>query len=315
VVLRITVLPEDARTWYEGPTFAATESALSGEATIELRATVRDITSAVPSSDAQWDPWPGDIRNASMTFEERLDPTAPPEVHCTAPSVDEVFSPFDVFDAAANVGVGTCDWDAVVAGDAAEHTVATVIGAYYTRDQTDDDVVVTVARPLDDFITGGGFLVLSDSSGAYPGDEGSHANAGFHVKFNKKGTNLQGGANIIVRDGGRVYQVKSNSTTSLGIDGTYAQFEAKANLTDVTDEDAPVVIGGNYVLQMRMDDVSDDGDLDVVSFALWDIRRTGNGQNATTTQHMLFSSNWDGQQTLLQQLAGGNLMVHSGRST
>ncbi|HEX5616764.1 MAG TPA: hypothetical protein VFZ83_16560 [Acidimicrobiia bacterium] len=311
VVLRVTVLPEDARTWYEGTTFAATESAESGSATVELRATVRDITSAVPETDPQWDPWPGDIRNATMTFRERA---TTPTTLCAAPAIDEVFAPFDVFDADTSIGVGTCDWTSSIAADAVEHTVATVIGGYYSRDETTDDAVVTIARPLDEFITGGGYLVLDRSSGVYAGDPGTKANFGFHVKFNTKRTNLIGGANIIVRQGDRVYQIKSNSTTSLGAAGIGAQFEAKANITDVTDEASPDVIGGNFVLQMRMEDRGEGERLDVVSFALWDIRKVGSGKTATTTQLLLFSSNWDGQRTILQQLAGGNLMVHAGRA-
>jgi hypothetical protein len=242
-----------------------------------------------------------------MSFDER--PVSPPPL-CNAAAIDEVFVPFSPFDAARSIGVGTCNWTAVVNGDASEYVVATTIGGYYLRDNSTDDTVVTVARPLPSFITGGGYLVLTDSAGQFAGATGSHANFGFHVKFNKKLTNLQGGANIIVRSGGRVYQIKSNSTTSLGVSAGVAQFEAKANLTDVTDPNAPVAIGGNYVLQMRMHDNSASGATDTVSFTLWDIRRTGSGNDATTTQLLLFSSKWTGSLTVEQTLAGGNVMVH-----
>jgi hypothetical protein len=301
----IRVLPEDARTWYHGPTFAATTSATTGSATLLPRSTVRDITSVVPA-DAAWDPWPGDIRKATLTFVDRAAASL-----CAAPSVDAVFSPFDVFIAARSIGVGTCPWVASVPIDAIEYTVGTVIGGYYVRNSGAENAVVTVARPLSSFITGGGFIVVDNSAGAFAGTDGTHANFGFHVKFNKKLTNLQGGANIIVRSGGRVYQIKSNSTDSLGVVTNTAQFEAKASITDVTDPAAPVVIGGNYVLQMRMTDVSELDAADQIGFALWDIRKTGSGQHATTTQLLLFSSNWNGNQTLTQQLGGGNLMVHT----
>jgi hypothetical protein len=305
--LVIRVLPEDARTWYQGPTFAATESATDGDAALLLRATIRDITSAVTASDAQWDPWPGDIRKATLAFDQR--PATPPPL-CAAPAVDEVFAPFDVFVASRSIGVGTCVWVAPVPGDAFEYTIGTLVAGYYTRDASVEDTVVTVARPLPSFITGGGYLVLSRSAGVFAGADGSHANFGFHVKFNKQLTNLQGGANIIVRSGGHVYQIKSNSTDSLGLSGTSAQFEAKASITDVTNPLAPVTLGGNYVLQMRMNDLSTADATDQISFALWDVRKTGSGKNATTTQLLLFSSNWDGNQTLLQRLADGNLFVH-----
>ena len=70
------------------------------------------------------------------------------------------------------------------------------------------------------FITGGGYLVMSSSSGLYPGTAGSKANFGYNVKYNKNGTNLQGSVNIIVRSGGRVYQIKGTTISSLGVAGS-----------------------------------------------------------------------------------------------
>jgi hypothetical protein len=303
--LAFDVVPEDARIWYVGTTFAATESALDGEATIELRSTVRDITSAVPPSNGQWDPWPGDVRTATVTFEERTD-----GLMCAAPGIDEVVNPFDVFDQAASVGIGACLWTTEVT-EAEEYVAATVIGGRYVRDSTNDDAVVTVARPLGEFITGGGYLVLTDSSGVFAGGDATHANFGFHVKFNRRATNLQGGVTIIVRtDDGRVLQIKSNSMDSLGVDNVgHAQFESKAALTDVTDEGAATILGGNYTLQMTMTDRSTADGEDEISFTLWDVRKAKG--NLPATRLLLFSSNWTGNATVNQQIAGGNLMVHA----
>ena len=64
---------------------------------------------------------------------------------------------------------------------------------------SEDNAVVTVAKPLNDFITGGGYLILSNSGGMKPGDEGTKNNFGFNVKFNKTGKNLQGNMNIVFR--------------------------------------------------------------------------------------------------------------------
>jgi hypothetical protein len=311
--LRIEVLPEDARVWYVGPTFAATTSARDGSATVELRATIRDITSAVPPTDPEWDPWPGDIRKAEMRFVERGDGQFVDVALCEADAVDEVFDPFDVFDTERSIGVGSCEWTADIGNsDAAQFTVGTVAGGYYARDDTRDDTVVTIAKPLDDFITGGGYLVLSESAGMFAGADASVANFGFHVKFNKSRTNLHGGVTLIVRgEDGRVYRIKSNAMDSLGIDEHgRAQFESKANLYDVTGDDQTFEVGGNYVLQMTMHDRSGDGLDDTIGFSLWDVRRTGNGRNATTTRFLLFSSHWDGNQTLEQRLDGGNVVVH-----
>jgi hypothetical protein len=130
-------------------------------------------------------------------------------------------------------------------------------------------------------------------------------NFGFNVKYNKNKTNLQGHANIIYRNGGRVYQIKSNSTTSLTVNmGTggkppsTATFIAKANLTDVTNPLAPVGLGGGYTLQMSMHDNGEPGASDTISFVL------------TDGGTLLFSSNWTGAKTEEKVITGGNLQVH-----
>jgi hypothetical protein len=48
-----------------------------------------------------------------------------------------------------------------------------------------------------------------------PGATGPKMNFGINVKHNKSGKSLQGSINIIVRNGGRVYQIKGNAMTSL----------------------------------------------------------------------------------------------------
>ena len=180
---------------------------------------------------------------------------------------------------------------------------------YYSRDVSIDDEVINVAQPLPTyFITGGGKLVLSSSAGQYAGDPDSRANFGFNVKYNKTGKNLQGNVNIIIRSGGKVYQIKTNSLQSLGVNPTpcaqatssspcTANFVGKANLIDITDPNNPISVGGNLTLQMQMTDKGKPGSSDTISFALWDGSK------------LLFSSNWNGTQTVEQILNGGNLVV------
>jgi hypothetical protein len=308
IELAIEVLPEDAVAWYVGPTFAATTSARDGTADIELRATIRDITSvpgtSVPGSGL-WDPWPGDILNATVTFfdvdtDEEL---CSAEVYLVFPSDERVLG------AETDIGVATCVWEADLKNeDAVQFDVGVAVVGYYSNDKAPERTLVTVARPLDDFITGGGYVVLSDSAGLYAGDAGSKANFGFSVKFNKKGTNLQGRVTLLVRVGGRIYRVKSNALRSLGISEEngipFAQFEAKANLVDVTDPNAPISMGGNLTLQMRMHDLGGGtAGPDTIGFSLW-------AGHQGDEQLLLFSSNWGGNQTLEQDLAGGNLQIH-----
>ena len=56
---------------------------------------------------------------------------------------------------------------------------------------------------------------MARSAGQMPGATGPKMNFGINVKHNKSGKSLQGSINIIVRNGGRVYQIKGNAMTSL----------------------------------------------------------------------------------------------------
>ena len=96
--------------------------------------------------------------------------------------------------------------------------IGIVVGGFYTRDNSNDDVLVTVTRPLDNMVTGGGYLINQDSAGLYAGDDGLRTNFGFNVKFNRQLTALQGHVTIIIRQNGFVYQVKTNAMQSLAVD-------------------------------------------------------------------------------------------------
>jgi hypothetical protein len=54
---------------------------------------------------------------------------------------------------------------------------------------------------------------------------------------------------------------------------------------------------------MTITDLGEPGAADTLSFTLWK-GKTGR------QQRLLFSSAWDGNRTVEQQLAGGNLQVH-----
>jgi hypothetical protein len=141
---------------------------------------------------------------------------------------------------------------------------------------------------------------MSQSAGLYSGVAGTKNNFGFNVKYNKSGTNLQGNINTLVRNNGRVYQIKGNSMTSLSTDpstGT-ATFNGKANIQDVTDPLNPVSIDGNATLQVTMTDRGEPGNADTIGVTVWN--KAGG---------LWFSSNWSGTKTFEQSLAGGNLVV------
>jgi hypothetical protein len=295
------VTQENARSYYTGNSlfWGATTSATSAK--VSLAATIKDITAV--SGDPAYDAFGGDIRNAKVTFVNR-DSSNAPLSGCSNLSVALVNSD-------TTVGTVTCDTTlSIGSSSGSQYNIGIVVNNYYTDNASGEDFVVTVAQPLtSNFITGGGYLVLSSSAGQYAGDPGSKTNYGFNVKYNKNGTNLQGNVNIIIRKGGRVYQIKSNSLQSLGVTPSpcakatstspcKANFTSKANLTDITNPNNPIGLGGNMTLQMQMTDKGEPGASDTISFTLW------NGSK------LLFSSKWNGTKTVEQTLGGGNLVVH-----
>jgi len=106
-----------------------------------------------------------------------------------------------------------------------------------------------------------------------------------------------------------VYQIKSNSTQSLGVDiadanAKVATFITKTNLMDITDPLNVISISGNLTLKVDMTDKGEPGTDDSIAFDLTD-------DNGT----LINSSNWTGIKTSELQLSAGNLLVHSGFST
>jgi hypothetical protein len=198
-------------------------------------------------------------------------------------------------------GIATCNTTLTTdISGGRQYTVGIVVSGYYTRNSSDDDTIITVAQPIPtNFITGGGYLVLSNSAGAVPGDAGSKTNFGFNVKYNKGGSNLQGHVNIVVRGGGHVYQIKATSLSSLGVNATAANFTSKANITDITDPLHPIALEGNATLQLWMTDNGEPGSSDTLGIQV--LNKNGG---------MWFSSNWNGNKTVEQTLGGGNLAVH-----
>jgi len=286
----IVAKKEDARATYTGALFAGTSSASTSKATVTLAATIQDITAADPASD----PEPGDIRNATVTFIDRDSDT----IIGIAPI--GLVSASDTTTATA-----TLNWVADIgSSDSESYRIGIIVDGYYTRNSPDDDEIVTVSKPLDNFITGGGYLRLSNSSGLKAGDSGKKNNFGFNVKYNKGGKNLQGKITILVRrtefDGIHVYQIKGNVMTSLAVnrDTGTATFNGKASIQDITDPLNPVSVDGNAALQVTITDKGEPGTNDMLAITVW------NKQGG-----LWFCSNWNGTKTIEQNLASGNLVV------
>jgi hypothetical protein len=262
---------------------------------ITLRATIQDISAL--TVDPAYDVYPGDIRTATVKFVNR---DASNALLCTATLA--LISPTDTKTATA-----TCDWTASIGSqNSVDYTVGILVGGNYIRDMSTDDTCVVVSKPLTNFITGGGYLIETSSSGTLYGDAGTRGNFGFNVKFNQSGTNLQGHVNLIVRHAGRVYQVKSSSITSLGVKlgpnglpPSTGQFISKGNVQDITDPMNPISVEGNATIQMTMTDKGEPGSTDTIGFTVY-----------AKDNSLLFSSSWTGATTAEQTLSGGNLVIH-----
>jgi hypothetical protein len=302
---KFTITREDARVEFTGTSIVATASATSGAATVTLRATIQDITAV--TGDPAYDAFAGDIQNAKVRFLTGGKPITASEI-----TDDEGWmSPTLISSSNLKTGVVSLEWPVNIGTDSyLDYTVYIEVEGYYINPV--DFTVVSVYKATGDFITGGGYIIPTSTAGVYSSDPNMNlkCNFGFNVKYNKKGTNLQGNMNFIIRnmvDGViHKYQIKANAMTSLGVDisnkndqGLKAVFVSKANLTDITNPVTPVSLGGNLSLQVSMTDKGEPGVEDAIAISLW---------NGST---LLYSSNWTGTKTAEMLLGGGNLVVHS----
>ena len=287
----LTIAQEDAIATYTGSLFVATPTTNATTATVTLSATIQDITAVTPAYDA----YAGDIRKATVTF-----------------VVDGLgggsFSAAIGLVSTADTKVGTVTTN--VSLGLGDHTVTVVVSGYYTNAAgNDENTVVEVAQTGQGQITGGGYLIAtSASSGITPAAPGTKNNFGFNVQNTKTG--LKGSINTIVRNNGRVYQIKGNSMTSLTVNTAIttnpphpyptAVFNGKANIQDITNPLAPPIsIDGNATLTVTMTDKGEPGSSDSIGITLYN--KSGG---------VWYTSYWSGTQTVEQTIGGGNLVVH-----
>ena len=291
----LAIAQEQATVEYTGSEFASTGTATATTATIRLSAKITDAA----------DGYPGDIRNATVTFIitpydcMSMAPGAPITVTGSAvalinagdPTVGTFFKDY-TFD------IGTCN--------AKIFDVQVVVGNYYTGTIA---ATVSVAKSLNDFITGGGHLnfgagAANTSCGTYKSEDGSKTNFGFNVKYNKTGTNLQGNVNIIIRNGGQVYQAKgtvggSNGLLSVNVSdpaNKRAVLTAKASLVN-TATGLAVPYGSSASMELRMNDKGEPGVNDTYIIKIW-------GSN----NELLYSSSCSDAEI---KMDGGNIQVSS----
>ena len=293
----IIVNQEDAVANYSGMSFASTPSVNNDEATVELRATIEDITAAFPSGT---DLDAGHIIYATVSF-FNYNGGSP------VPIAEDL--PVTLVHAGDQlVGIASYSWVVDIGNqDSETFEIIVKVNSYYTYVESENDItLITVSKPESNAVTGGGYIINESSAGVYAGDDGLRTNYGFNIKTNRRGTNVQGHVNIIVRQDGKIYQIKTNATNSLvaippgpGDDPNIlkAEFSSKANLKDITDPNNPISLGGNLQLLATVTDAGEPGTLDLVGFTLWD------------GSTLLYSSNWDGTITMEQLIDGGNIQI------
>jgi hypothetical protein len=319
----LSIAQENATSVYTGNTFYSLGSATKG--TFALSATIQDP--ATTTSDPAY----GDIRNARVTFIDRLTG--------------------NVFSGCANLPVGLITSSNSTLGSASctttaaqgTYQVATLVGysnastannaSYYSDNNSSEDTSLTVAQTGAGLITGGGFLQLTNASGQLnPTNKGtgaqSHQNFAFIVASNKTQTNLPGFVSAIVRSqvdlhGNAcssshpghttcVYQVNSTEIGSLTVvkapnalcpantptGSECASFTSNAVVTDVTLPFSSTTIDGNATMIVDLVDTGKPS-TDMISFQVNASSNKGGG--------LWYSSNWTGTRTAEQGLAGGGL--------
>jgi hypothetical protein len=334
----LTINQEDAEITYTGLNYYSTTSTATSM-NVPVSFTLQDATAAGVA--AIYDAYAGDITNAKVTL--TLTPTGPgPSQSCSSsPVLVAVPGEVDPTNKAPSTATISCTINNVAVPGSYNLTAMPAAGSYYAF-MGDTNESITTANGGTGFITGGGFQTALYLETAGPSGSGKYMTAGllmpapktkmnfgFQAKYNKKGSNLQGGANIIIRsacvtgisgytpvpgdDGLCVYQIKTNGNgniTSLSEDLTApnppnnAVFTARnVTIQDVTGA-IPLVLTGNASLQLNMYDVAEPGaNTDTLAIYVTD-----------PTNGLWISNNWSGAQTIFSitvpVIQGGNLQVH-----
>jgi hypothetical protein len=297
---------EDALVAYNGLEYFSTPSPSNCTGTITLMAYVEDVNDTPAGCR-------GDIRNADITFSHGGIPgTTLGAANLPVGLVDPNNQQEGI---AVNVFTHTLQGNSCNSGGET-FEVFVKAGGYYAGETDEDEMtLVTLALPGNDFVSGGGHLVVSSSAGTYAGTAGSKMNFGFNMKWNPSGKNLQGKMNIIFRrlvnGEWRTYQIKSNSINSMSVNNSDPDYRkaiisTKATLHDITNQNSPVSLGGNLNLAVQAWEhkTQNNGSLDKIAVTL-----TGNGN-----QGLLFSSHWVSGATVEQIINGGKIMVRNGEN-
>ena len=157
------------------------------------------------------------------------------------------------------------------------------------------------SKPLTSgFIAGGGYLVMSNSTGLKPGESSTFNDFSFGVKYRGNGSSPTGNFGTLVRSrvSGvlRVYHIKASRISSLTVNGNKVTLQGIASIYDITN--GSVIVDANASFEVSITDLGESGDTDSIAIT---IRNSANA--------LWFSSNWDGAKTVEQLLGGGDVKV------
>jgi hypothetical protein len=275
----LTVTPEDAAVAFLAPLTAAMSPY---PATVTLAVTVQESPSQGEGPDTV-----GDIRNATMTFVDRLTGLT----LCTAP-IGLVAS------STPGIGVASCSFSA----PAGTYTIESRVGGWYARDDRADDVVVTVVIPNRDSVRGNGRATVTTAAGA---DPGSQLDFDVDAGYDKPAVKWAFTLTFHRTENGslRTYQIDATSIGSLAVRpttaGGIAWITGTTTLTDVTSKHSPVVVDDRATFLATFTDNGEPNPGDTIAVTL--IGKNGG---------LLFSSQWNGTHTDDQAIGDGNIKVH-----
>lgn len=285
-----TIEPEDARAVLTGAFHKATSSSSASTASVTLTAIIKDI-SEVDNSDTN----AGDISTATVDFINRDTGAVLAQGVSVTPLAGS--TTVGTASAALNFNIGN--------DNARTISIGVVVSGRYARNASDENTLVTVAKPLStNFISGGGFLLMQTSVGTHQGDPDSKASFGFSVKHGSNNSNPSGGFTILVRNGGSVYQIKGNIISSFAVNNSNplartAIFTGAAMITDITDLQNPQIVVNTATVHFKLTDKGEPGTSDSIAIQIMD------------GESLWFSSKTDGAGGTVEQSLGinaGNLV-------
>lgn len=283
----MTIVQEDAIARYTGDLLVAAPA--GGKASVLLQATIQDI-----SAEDGTDTLAGDIRNATVSFVNQ-------RTNAIIGTVPVILSdPADL-----KTGTALLEWTGVAQDD---YVIGIVVNNYYARNYVADNTIVEVYEDTGDYMTGGGDVIPTLSSGQLVSDAGTRANIGFDLKFNDQGVLSHGHTTILIRQTveriGRLFELRSTEIAEMAVnvdspDQMTGGFTGTATLWDITNPLLPVEIAGNLTLNINMIDKGNPGITDGIAIRVW------------SGAILYYSSHLVADKTASMELTCGDLVINS----